>query len=245
MSSTHYLDQFLFAILPYMVAITFFPVTIVRYVARGFTYSSLSSQFLENKQHFWGLVPFHYGILVVTGGHIVAFLLPKQLLAWNSQPLRLYVLEISALIFAALALVGLCAALVRRFSVSKVRQVTTARDWVLFALLLVQIATGIGVAIFHPWGSSWFAAAVTPYLWSLAKLNPNLAAVSAMPLLVKIHIVTAYLVVGYFPFTRLVHVLVVPNPYLWRKPQVVRWYATPESQKRASWGPRGRQVWTK
>jgi len=230
-NSAHYLDQFLFAILPYMVLITFFPVTIVRYVARGFTYSSLSSQFLENQQHFWGLVPFHYGILVVTAGHIVAFLLPKQLLAWNSQPLRLYVLEISALIFAALALVGLCAALVRRFTVSKVRQVTSTRDWVLFALLLVQIATGIGVAIFHPWGSSWFAAAVTPYLWSLAKLNPNLAAVSAMPLLVKVHIVTAYLVVGYFPFTRLVHVLVVPNPYLWRKPQVVRWY--------------GRQVWTK
>ena len=231
MNSTHYLDQFLFAILPYIVAITFFPVTIVRYVARGFTYSSLSSQFLENQQHFWGLVPFHYGILVVTAGHIVAFLLPKELLAWNSQPLRLYVLEVSALIFAALALVGLCAALVRRFTASKVRMVTSARDWILFALLLVQIATGIGVAIFHPWGSSWFAAAVTPYLWSLAKLNPNLAAVSAMPLLVKVHIVTAYLVVGYFPFTRLVHVLVVPNPYLWRKPQVVRWY--------------GRQVWTK
>jgi len=230
-NSTHYLDQFLFAILPYIVAITFFPVTIVRYVARGFTYSSLSSQFLENQQHFWGLVPFHYGILVVTAGHIVAFLLPKELLAWNSQPLRLYVLEVSALIFAALALVGLCAALVRRFTASKVRMVTSARDWILFALLLVQIATGIGVAIFHPWGSSWFAAAVTPYLWSLAKLNPNLAAVSAMPLLVKVHIVTAYLVVGYFPFTRLVHVLVVPNPYLWRKPQVVRWY--------------GRQVWTK
>jgi hypothetical protein len=31
-----------------------------------------------------------------------------------------------------------------------------------------------------------------------------------------------------------VHVLVVPNPYLWRKPQVVRWYATP-----------GRQEWAK
>jgi len=27
-----------------------------------------------------------------------------------------------------------------------------------------------------------------------------------------------------FPFTRLVHLLVVPNPYLWRKPQMVRWY---------------------
>ena len=80
------------------------------------------------------------------------------------------------------------------------------------------------MAIFHPWGSSWFAAAVTPYLWSLLKLNTNLAAVSAMPFMVKFHIVNAYLVIGYFPFTRLVHVLVIPNPYLWRKPQVVRWY---------------------
>ena len=231
MNSNFYLDTFLFAILPYMVAITFFPVTIVRYLSRGFTYSSLSSQFLENQQHFWGLVPFHYGILVVAAGHLTAFLLPKQLLAWNTEPVRLYLLEITGLIFAVLSLVGLCAALLRRFTTSKVRMVTTTRDWVLFGLLLVQIVLGIGVAIFHPWGSSWFAAVLTPYVWSLFKLNPNLAAVSAMPFLAKLHVVNAYLVIGYFPFTRLVHVLVVPNPYLWRKPQVVRWY--------------GRKVWAK
>jgi nitrate reductase gamma subunit len=230
-NNTPSLDTFLFAILPYMVAITFFPVTIVRYVKRGFTYSSLSSQFLENQQHFWGLVPFHYGILAVTAGHLAAFLMPKQLLAWNMQPLRLYLLEITGLMFAALALIGLCSALVRRYTTSKVRMVTSGRDWALFWMLITQIASGIGVAIFHPWGSSWFAAAVTPYIWSVLKLNPNLAAISAMPFLVKFHIVNAYLVIGYFPFTRLVHVLVVPNPYLWRKPQVVRWY--------------GRQEWAK
>ena len=231
MNNTLYLDQFLFAILPYMVAITFLPVTIQRYRARGFTYSSLSSQFLENQQHFWSLVPFHYGILAVVAGHLAAFLMPKQVLAWNAQPVRLYLLEITGLMFAALSLIGLSAALVRRFTSSKVRIVTTTHDWILFVLLVVQIASGIGVAIFHPWGSSWFAAAVTPYLWSLAKLNPNLAAVSAMPLLAKFHIVNAYLVIGYFPFTRLVHVLVIPNPYLWRKPQVVRWYRRQEWAK--------------
>ena len=31
-----------------------------------------------------------------------------------------------------------------------------------------------------------------------------------------------------FPFTRLVHILVVPNQYLFRKRQVVRWYRRPE-----------------
>ena len=44
-----------------------------------------------------------------------------------------------------------------------------------------------------------------------------------MPLLFKVHVVNAWLLIGFFPFTRLVHILVVPNPYLWRKPQVVRW----------------------
>jgi nitrate reductase gamma subunit len=44
-----------------------------------------------------------------------------------------------------------------------------------------------------------------------------------MPHFVKLHIVTAFLLIGFFPFTRLVHILVIPNPYLWRKPQVVRW----------------------
>src|SRR6266545_7884149 len=101
-----YLDTFLFAILPYIVAITFLPVTIQRYRARGFTYSSLSSQFLENQQHFWSMVPFHYGILAVTAGHLAAVFMPRQILAWNSQPLRLYILEVTGLIFAALALVG-------------------------------------------------------------------------------------------------------------------------------------------
>ena len=91
-------------------------------------------------------------------------------------------------------------------------------------MLLVQTISGVGIALFHPWGSSWFATNLSPYLWSIFKLNPDISYVIAMPHLVKMHIVLAYLTIGFFPFTRLVHLLVIPNPYLWRKPQVVRWY---------------------
>src|SRR5262249_27794555 len=131
-----YLDTFLFAILPYMVVITFFPVTIVRYFARGFTYSSLSSQFLENQQHFSELVPFHYGVLGGTAGHLMALPLPKQVLQGNPQPVRLYLLEITGVAFAVLTLIGLSAAVVRRFTTSKVRMVTSTRDWILFWMLI-------------------------------------------------------------------------------------------------------------
>jgi nitrate reductase gamma subunit len=224
MDSTHYGDLVLFAVLPYVALVTLVLVTIQRYRSQRFTYSSLSSQFLENQHHFWGLVPFHYGILVVLGGHIVAFLIPRDILLWNSNPLRLYILEISALIFGLLTLVGMVAAIIRRLSNPKLKVVTSRSDWILYVLLLVQIASGIYVAVFYPWGSSWFAAAAAPYLWSLVKLNPDISFITAMPHMVKLHLVNAYVLLAFFPFTRLVHILVVPNPYLWRKPQVVRWY---------------------
>jgi nitrate reductase gamma subunit len=95
---------------------------------------------------------------------------------------------------------------------------------VVYGLLMVQVVSGVLVAVVNGWGSSWFAAAMTPYLWSLAKLNPNTGYLTALPWLVQLHVINAFLLIGFFPFTRLVHVLVVPNPYLWRKPQVVRWY---------------------
>lgn len=231
-NAAYYLDQVLFGIFPYLALVLFFVITIQRYRSQKFTYSSLSSQFLENKRHFWGMVPFHYGILTVLGGHVVAFLVPKQILLWNSVPLRLYILELTALVFAILTLVGITALIWRRFFDPKVKIVTSNSDWVLIALLLFQIVGGIYIAIFFRWGSSWFAAAMTPYLWSLAKLQPNVEFLIELPLMVKLHILNAWVIIGFFPFTRLVHVLVVPNPYLWRKNQVVRWYHEPKAPLR-------------
>ena len=220
------LNQFLFIALPYVCLFTFFLMTIYRYRAQSFSYSSLSSQFLENKHHFWAVVPFHYGILAVTAGHLIAFLIPRSILAWNGHPLRLYILEVSALACGLLTLIGLVAIVIRRGSTTRIRQVTSVTDWILFGMLLIQTVSGVAIAVLHPWGSSWFATNMSPYLWSIFMLNPDISYVVAMPHLVKLHIILAFLTIGFFPFTRLVHLLVVPNPYLWRKIQVVRWYGT-------------------
>jgi len=122
---TPQLDTLCFAILPYLALALFFGGTVYRYRAQAFTYSSLSSQFLENQHHFWALVPFHYGILTVIVGHVIAFLVPRQILLWNARPLRLYILEVSALIFGLLSVIGLLAIMVRRFTANKVRVITT------------------------------------------------------------------------------------------------------------------------
>lgn len=222
-----FLNTMLYMVLPYVVAFTFLLVSITRYLFRPFTYSSLSSQFLENKSHFWALVPFHYGIISVLTAHFLAFLIPKAVLLWNTVPLRLYALEITGLALGTMTLIGLVAAIVRRATTPQLRIVTSPLDWLLFALLVTQVVGGIGVAVMHPWGSSWFAAAMSPYLWSLVKFAPDITYVVGLPYLVQAHILNAWLLLLVWPFSRLAHVLVVPNPYLWRRPQVVRWYSVP------------------
>ncbi len=216
-------DFLLFAAVPYAALVVFFLGTIQRYRQRKFTYSTLSSQFLENRMHFFGSVPFHYGILGVLFGHFVAFLLPGVVLGWNAAPLRLFLLEVSGLALAVLALVGLVTTIVRRWTVTKARRTSNLGDWLLYAILLVQVGSGIGIAVFHGWGSSWYATSIVPWLWSLFTFGPDVAYVAGLPLLVKIHALSAFLLIGVFPFTRLVHILVVPNPYLWRRTQVVIW----------------------
>lgn len=224
-------DLIFFVVLPYVALVLFFFMTIYRYLFSGFSYSSLSSQFLENRQHFWGIVPFHLGILWVLAGHFIAFLIPRSILAWNAHPVRLYVLEVSALIGGLLALVGLLNLMYRRLTHPRVKQVTSAMDWVVLSALALQILSGVFIAVFARWGSSWYASTMSPYLWSLFTLDPQPTYITGMGgllsgfngIIVKFHVVLAWLIIGLFPFTRLVHILVVPNPYLWRRPQVVIW----------------------
>lgn len=218
------LDIFIYGVLPYLAMAIFFVETIRRYFTQSYSYTSLSSQFLENRFHFWTLVPFHYGIIGTLLGHVIAFMFPRQLLLWNSVPIRLFILEVTALTFGLLLWVGIVHIIVRRLKYSKVRCVTSPMDWVLYGALFLMVNSGLLMAIFHQWGTSWFAASVSPYLWSLVKFHPQIHYVENLPILFKFHFVLAFLIILIFPFTRLVHVLVIPNHYFLRKRQVVRWY---------------------
>jgi nitrate reductase gamma subunit len=217
------LDQFLYGVFPYVAIILAVVGTIWRYFSDRFSYSSLSSQFLESRQLFWGSVLWHYGILVILAGHLIGFLIPRSVLAWNGVPWRLYVLEASALAFGFLAVAGLILLIIRRATNSRIGVVTSAMDVVLLLVLLVQVVAGVWTAIFYRWGSSWYAGFAVPYLWSLLKLGPDVSLVRNLPFMVQLHIVGAFVLIALLPFTRLVHLLTFPIAYLWRPYQVVIW----------------------
>ncbi len=221
--SASFLNAFLFVGFPYLMLGLAVAVSILRFTFRPFSYSSLSSQFLENEQLFWGANLWHWGILWVLGGHLVGFLMPRTLLWWNAQPVRLFILETTGLVMAMLALFGVLALLLRRATNARVKAVTSRMDIALLALLLLQVGTGIYTALRYPWGSSWYAASAVPYLRSILAFAPRAELITSLPWGPKLHIAAGFLMIGMIPFTRLVHFLVVPLWYLWRKPQLVVW----------------------
>ncbi len=216
-------NYFFFIGLPYAAIFVVLTGTIFRYFNFGYKVSSLSSQFLESRELFYGSRPFHWGLLYLFFGHLVALLFPKSVLLWDSVPIRLLILEIAALGFGLSAFFGLVMLIIRRLKHKRLLMVTSKMDIVVYVILSVQIVSGLWVAFFARWGSSWFAATMTPYIKSLFLLDPDIAAVSEMPLAVKIHIISAFMLIGIIPFTRFVHFLVYPFAYLWRSYQYVIW----------------------
>jgi nitrate reductase gamma subunit len=216
-------DLVLFAAFPYVAIVLAILVGIYRYSNDRFSYSSFSSQFLENRTLFWGSVPWHYGIIIILLAHLLAALFPGPWAALIAAPLRLYVLEATGLILALMASLGLALLILRRLRDARALVVTSAMDWILLVLLLAQVVLGFWVALFFRWGSDWYLHTAVPWLISLLVLNPQIQFVTALPWVVKLHMLGGFLIIALFPFTRLVHVVTVPITYLWRPYQVVIW----------------------
>lgn len=223
------MDAFLFIALPYLALVLAIGVGIYRYVTNRYTYSSLSSQILENRKLFWGSVPWHYGITLILLAHLFAALLPGVAVWLLGGEMRRFVLELTGMGLGLYTLFGLVVLIVRRLVPKSLAQATTSyMDGVLLFVLLVQVASGVGVAIFNRWGGLWYLQTAVPWFWSLATLHPNMSTVASLPALPQLHFVTGFIVILLFPFSRLVHLIMFPIYYLWRPHQVVIWNRQPD-----------------
>ncbi len=128
-------------------------------------------------------------------------------------------------LFAVLLLI------VRRAGNARVAAVTSVMDWLVLVALLLQVATGVYIAATLRWGSVWYLHTATPWLWSLLKLDPQVQYLAALPTVVKVHAVNAFVLIALFPFSRLVHIVSVPLGYLGRPYQVVVWYRRRREQE--------------
>lgn len=210
------MNDLLFVVFPYVAITLAVVVTIIRWRRHPFSVSALSSQLLEKRKLFWGSLSFHWGITIILLLHLAVLIIPSGFELWNGAPVRLYLLEATGIALALWAGVGLAILLYRRYTNLRVRAVTTRADAVVLGVIAVSIVTGLWIAIGYRWGSFWGTAVFVPYVRSLLIFQPRPELVEALPWVLKIHVLTAFVFVVAFPFTRLVHIITVPFGYLTR-----------------------------
>ena len=192
----------LFVAFPYVAFVIAIVVTALRWRLAPFTISSISSQLLESRKLFWGSIPFHWGIVLILTGHLFTLFLPSTVAWWDGVPIRLYALEITGLALAIWAGFGIIVLLYRRLSSAKIRVVTTPMDYVVLIVLLVQVITGVWVAVGLRFGSFWAVGVVVPYVWSLITLRPQPELIQPFPLALQLHILSFFVFLMIFMTAR-------------------------------------------
>ncbi len=217
------LNSFIFIVLPYAALALLIFVTPYRYLSNRLTWSAYSTQFLERKALYWGINPWHYGIIPVLAAHFLGVIAPGPLKTVLGNQTTLIIVESIGLALGLFAVFGCLALLLRRVNTPILKRVTFASDWVLLYLLAAQALTGVYISTFMRWGSQWYLDTAVPYFWSLATFNPQIDYMADFPLILKLHAACAFLIVALVPFTKLVHLLYIPVDFLKDPPILYRW----------------------
>ena len=69
-------ESIYFVVFPYIAVVLAVGVGLYRYFTNRFSYSSMSTQLLENRALFWGSGPWHYGIVLILVAHLLALVIP-------------------------------------------------------------------------------------------------------------------------------------------------------------------------
>lgn len=220
------LSAFTWGVFPYICLVVMIVGTIYRYQSNQLSWGSKSSEILEKKLLTSGSILFHVGILFVLAGHIAGLLVPIEF--YNALGISSELYHGAAIALGGLsglvALAGISILLYRRIANARVRMNSDMSDYVADGLLWLVIVLGLaftlGYGLLH--GPYEYRATVGPWIRSVLTLQPDIALMAGVPLLLQVHIALAFVLFGVSPFTRLVHMFSMPIGYLTRAPLLYR-----------------------
>ncbi|WDL97552.1 respiratory nitrate reductase subunit gamma [Alicyclobacillus sp. ALC3] len=214
--------QFWWVIYPYLTLGLMIVGTVYRFVYGQRRWGSKSSEVLEKKWLRYGSLLFHWGILLVIGGHVLGLLVPLAVYHDLGVSNELYhkVADLFGGLAGFAAFVGVTILLFRRIANARVRSNSSAGDFVALALLFIVVGLGDAVTIGanNIYGPYEYRATVGPWIRDTLTLHPAAALMTSVPTLLQIHIIASFALLAASPFTRLVHVWSAPVTYPLRPP---------------------------
>lgn len=230
------LNLALWIVLPYVAITVFVAGHYWRYRYDKFGWTSRSSQLYESRLLRLGSPMFHFGILLVIGGHIGGLLIPES---WTtavgvSEGAYHAVSFGLGTVAGFVALAGAAILVYRRRTVRPVFSATTRNDKAMYVLLAATIVLGLGTTVLynitgHPHD---YRLTVSPWFRSIFYLHPRTELILQAPIGFRLHALAAWALFAFWPFSRLVHVFSAPVGYLTR-PYIVYRSRDPQLGNRA------------
>ena len=212
-------EIFLWIIIPYIAIATFVLGHVWRYRYDKFGWTTRSSELYENRLLRLGSPLFHFGILLVLGGHIFGILVPESATKAVGVSEHAYHLGAATLgtITGIMTVSGMAILIYRRRTVGPVFSVTTRNDKGMYLLLAATILAGLVTTVMGNGGHPHdYRLTVAPYFRSIFYFQPHVSLITKAPIGFQVHAMLAWVLFAAWPFTRLVHFFSAPLGYLTR-----------------------------
>jgi nitrate reductase gamma subunit len=210
-----------FLIFPYLALAIFVVGHTYRYIADPFFWNAKSSEFLEKKTLYPGITLFHWGILLTLLGHAGGLLIPQTLfdMVGIDGQMHTQIAYWSGLVVGTAAFFGSILLFWRRVSIKRIQTTTTLNDYVILSGLIFITGAGLYNVVF---GHFYVLDTIAPWIRGIVFFQPSPELMSQAPLSYKIHILSAFALLGFSPFSRLVHIWSAPFTYPLRRYIVFR-----------------------
>ncbi|HSO17938.1 MAG TPA: respiratory nitrate reductase subunit gamma [Desulfosarcina sp.] len=211
----------IFTVFPYLCLTTFVVGHAYRYVTDRYGWNARSSEFLEKQALYPGSVFFHWGIVLTFVGHAGGLLIPQRvfdLFGIDAQA-HLAIAYWSGLLVGMAAFFGVLLLLRRRLTHPRIIAVNRTNDTITLVALAVVIGTGVFNVVFGHYNVLY---SVAPWIRGIVTFTPDAALMTEVPHSFKIHVITAWALLAYSPFSRLIHIWSLPTVYFFRSPILLR-----------------------
>jgi nitrate reductase gamma subunit len=205
-----------FTVFPYLCLTTFVVGHAYRYVTDRYGWNARSSEFLEKKTLWAGSVLFHWGIVFTFLGHAGGLLIPQSVFdrfGIDSQT-HMNIAYWSGLAVGIAAFVGALLLLKRRLTHPRVQAVSRLNDTFTIGALVLVVGVGLYNVVFGHYNVLY---TVAPWIRGIVTFSPDAMLMKAVPLSYKIHVIAAWALLGFSPFSRLVHIWSAPVFYFFRR----------------------------
>ena len=159
--------------------------------------------FRHARRVFWSGRVLTVGLALLLAGHLAGLPFPRAILAWNRGPARLYLLEGVAFGAGLASFAAWLRATWRHLRRADAPVIVELADSLFLAMVFLAIASGLGMAAFHRWSSSWGIVTMRPYALSILGGNPQSALVDGLPFLARTHLFATFAALAVFPLTGL------------------------------------------